>query len=194
MDLIKHIDESIAKRDSKITEAIKKMEGMSAIRNRHFYNNICSIPDVNYLEIGCWKGSSTCSALYGNKINATVIDNWSEFGQHEKEFRENIASVLDDNKFNFIFSDSFEVDLTNLPKFKIYLYDGYHSAEAHEQALTYYYPVLADEFIFIVDDWSWEHPKIGTYAAIEKLGLKVIHKREMDEDFWNGLGIFLLKK
>lgn len=197
-ELIDHIEDSFKKTSSKVTDEILSMQGMSGKRTRHFYNNICSLPGINYLEIGCWKGSSTCSALHGNDLTAFVIDNWSEFGDVQQEFLANIEKSKGNNRFHFFKSESFEMDLSVIPPIDIYLYDGCHSAEAHEAALTYYLPVLKDTFIYIVDDWSWEHPKQGTYAAIEKAGLKTLHKHEEfdgpNHAWWNGIGVFLLSK
>jgi hypothetical protein len=65
---------------SKINEDIKQIDGMSGIKTRHFYNNLLSLDDSRYLEIGTWKGSSVCSAMFGNTQKVLCIDNWSEFG------------------------------------------------------------------------------------------------------------------
>ena len=43
-----------------------------------------------------------------------------------------------------------------------YLYDGEHSFEAQRQALTHFYAMLDDVFIFLVDDYSWDAAKAGT--------------------------------
>jgi hypothetical protein len=191
---IKHIDNCFELETSKLPDNILSMEGMSGRRTRHFYNNICSIGG-NYLEIGCWKGSSTCSALYGNSVNATVIDNWSEFGDKSEEFFKNINPVIGKNKFNFINSGSWEVDLKLIPKIDIYLYDGGNSAKDHEMALTYYKSVLADTFIYIVDDWAWKDVQAGTYKALENF--KVLYQKDIitenSPEWWNGIGVFLLQ-
>ena len=47
--------------------------------------------NVRYLEIGTWYGSSSISAIYKNNINATFIDNWSQFGGDSNIFN-NIIS------------------------------------------------------------------------------------------------------
>ena len=78
-ELINHIQKSLNKADiyeSKVTMDIMRMEGMSGPKTRHFYNNLCSMDDARYLEIGTWKGSSICSAMCGNKMDyAVCIDN-----------------------------------------------------------------------------------------------------------------------
>jgi hypothetical protein len=71
---------------SKLTDDILSMEGMTGKKTRHFYNNLLNTEDARYLEIGCWKGSSVCSAMYGNKAKIVCIDNWSEFEGPKTEF------------------------------------------------------------------------------------------------------------
>ncbi len=189
-----HIDKCFELETSKLTPEILAMEGMSGRRTRHFYNNICS-EGGNYLEIGCWKGSSTCSAFWGNEVNATVIDNWSEFGDKSEEFFKNITPCVGENKFNFINSGSWEVDLKQIPKIDIYLYDGGHSALDQELALTYYKPILSKKFIYIIDDWAWKDVQAGTYKALENFN--ILYKREIitenSPEWWNGIGVFLLE-
>jgi len=68
--LIKHVQFSIGAAEkglSNLNENILNIHGMSSAKNRHFLNNICNFPYVNYLEIGCWKGSTFISALYENQ-------------------------------------------------------------------------------------------------------------------------------
>jgi hypothetical protein len=79
--LISHIKDSLDKANqytSKITDDILNMDGLTGIKTRHFYNNLCTMKDTRYLEIGTYTGSSLCSCLYNNNIEAVVIDNWSE--------------------------------------------------------------------------------------------------------------------
>jgi len=63
--------------NSKITDDIIQMEGMSGTKTRHFYNNLLNTEDARYLEIGTWKGSSVCSAMCNNQAKVVCIDNWS---------------------------------------------------------------------------------------------------------------------
>ena len=86
--------ENAEKGESKITQEIIDMEGMSGIKTRHFYNNLLNRDDARYLEIGTWKGSSICSAMCGNKAKAVCIDNWSQFGGPKTEFIQDRKSVV----------------------------------------------------------------------------------------------------
>lgn len=178
-------------------EGILAMEGMSGKGTRHLYNNLLNLPNVTYLEVGCWKGSSTCSALFKNDVKATVIDNFGQWGDVSKEFSENISAAGVKGKINLILSDCWEVDVTKLPKFSIYLFDGAHEEEQHFKALDYYKDCLEDEFIYVVDDYSWAEVKAGTERALSQF--EILYRTSIEDDtnqkgFWNGVGIFLLRK
>jgi hypothetical protein len=162
---------------SKITPEIIKMEGMSGLKTRHFYNNLLDTDDARYLEIGTWKGSSVCSAMCGNKANVVCIDNWSEFGGPKDEFIQNFEKFKGDNNATFIEDDCYKINVTKLPKFNIYMYDGNHTSESHYLALRYYYPCLDDVFIYIVDDWNSNLVRDGTNRAIEELKLNILYEK-----------------
>ena len=167
---------------SKVTPDILALEGMTGIKTRHFYNNLLSVPDMTYLEIGTWKGSSVCSAMCNNKATVVCIDNWSLYGlaeENKHDFNINFAKFKGENNATFIESDCFKVDLSKLPMFNIYLFDGEHTFETQYNSLTYYINNLENTFIFIVDDWNWDTVRNGTKHAISKLNLKVLYEREV---------------
>jgi hypothetical protein len=164
---------------SKITNEIINMEGMTGTKTRHFYNNLLNTNDARYLEIGTWKGSSVCSAMCNNKAKVLCIDNWSEFGGPKNEFLVNFEKFKGENDATFIENDCFKVDVSALPKFNIYMYDGNHSCECHYNALLHYYNCLDDVFIFIVDDWNWKFVRDGTINSIQNLNLKVLYEKEI---------------
>jgi hypothetical protein len=203
--------ETALKEESKISKEILELDGMTGKMTRHFYNAVCSAPETRYLEIGTWKGSSICSAIYKNTGKFTCIDNFSEFSSTTTRFdlMKNLDRFRGDNNIIFVEEDSFDVNVAELPKFNIYLYDGDHSRKAHEMALTYYISCLDDTFIFIIDDWNWPDVRGGTIDAIKKLGLNIIHYKEIRTSYddtqpppdnperikWhNGMGIFVLQK
>ena len=164
---------------SKITQDIINMEGMTGINTRHFYNNLLNMSDARYIEIGTWKGSSVCSAMCGNKAQVVCIDNWSEFGGPKYEFLYNFEKFKGENDAMFIENDCFNVDVSALSKFNIYMYDGNHTNESHYNALLHFYNCLDDIFIFIVDDWNWKDVRDGTLRSIEKLNLKNLYSKEI---------------
>lgn len=187
---------------SKCSTDIYSLVGMSGKMTRSFYNNIASSgDDIRYLEVGSWKGSSTCAAMFGNSIDIVSIDNWSEFGGPKEEFLSNVQRFVGDNKLSVIEQDAYTVDVAQFSKkFNVYLYDGEHSVNSHMKALTHFVDAMDDVFIFIVDDWDWKDSQIGTYAAIESLGLIIEHYQDTKnyvsgaEGWWNGTGAFVLRK
>ena len=175
------------------------LDGMSGLKTRHFYNNLSSMKDCNYLEIGTWAGSTLCSNLYGNDINVTAIDSFEWGGMKIKsDFFNNIKKckkindIINLNNKNYeinlenekrlqVFdSDSFKVNINDLKfTYNLYLYDGDHSYEAHYNALMYYINKLADIFIFVVDDWNIPRVRDATYRSIKDLNLSILAECEV---------------
>ncbi len=86
-------------------------------------------------------------------------------------------------------------------KINIYFYDGEHTEESQCNALKYYYPVLADTFIYLVDDFNYLCVRKGTKRGISEMNLKIIYKRYLKsnrrnnaEGWWNGYFISILQK
>jgi hypothetical protein len=183
---------------SKCTSDVLALDGMSGAMTRHFYNNLLNAEGVRYLEVGTWKGSSTCSAMVGNDADVTCVDNWSEFGGPKQDFLINAEKFQGSNRLEVIEKDAFETDLSG-HKFNVYLYDGHHSAESHAKALTHFIDAVDNVFIFVVDDWSWQDSKTGTYKAIKDLNLIVEYEADHaspggGHGWWNGTGVFVLRK
>lgn len=203
-ELIEHVINAYDLSDkyqSKLTEDILLMEGMSGRKTRHLYNNLCNLDNINYLEVGSWKGSSFISALYGNNVNAIAIDNWSEFEGNIEDFTKNTKKYLKDEKFSFIEKDCFLINKDDLQgNIDIYLYDGNHDYDSQKKAITHYYEFLSKYSVIIIDDWrdDWTWIKEGTYKGIEESGLIIRHKIEKNstqpDDYWNGFCILVCEK
>jgi len=215
-DLINHIELSLKKTDiynSKINREILEIDGMSGKKTRHFYNNICSMDGTRYLEIGTWKGSSICSAMCNNSMTCTAIDNWSQyggaaFGWPNIQFATNFNKFKGKNNATFIEQDCWNVDVSTIGKFNVYMYDGAHGETSHFQAINHYLDCLDDEFIYLIDDWNWERVRNGTMKSIKQNNLKILYQKEIrttsdnshgeprgqNSDWHNGISIFVLKK
>ena len=75
----------------KLPDWLKFMDGMSGRKYRYLINNLVEgLPDARYLEVGSWAGSTACSAIYGNNVKATCIDDWSHWGGPKQQFLENM--------------------------------------------------------------------------------------------------------
>jgi len=201
---------------------ILSLEGMSGINYRIFANRLMTFPiNSTYLEVGCWMGSTSISALYDNfdVVNKHwIIDNFSEWGNDgitKKRFHESWNQYIPNNKPNLIDADCFAINPKEygIENVSVYFYDGNHSEECQRKALTHYYDSMADSFILLVDDWfpckTRDNGVIrGTLTAIEELGLKIQFKEEVSGcmsriqtngvgdpyTWWNGCGVFVLEK
>ena len=207
--LIEHVKRSIKNAEvgkSNLTKEVLHLSGLSSSKVRHLLNNLCTLPNSYYLEIGVYQGSTFISALYNNTntlIDAIAIDNWSEFGFQKDVFLNNCIHYLDKNSFRFYESDSFSVNLNDIfnQPVTIYFYDGNHSVEAQRKAFTYFDAIFADIFIAVVDDWNWEQVKVPTKKAFVELGYTVLFERELParyvgdlENWWNGIYIAVIQK
>ena len=54
--------------DSNITDEIRVLEGCSSPKIRHLLNNLIKSGD-RYLEVGCYKGSTSISSLYSKHVD-----------------------------------------------------------------------------------------------------------------------------
>jgi hypothetical protein len=171
---------------------------MSGKRGNHFLNNLI-FEGCNYLEVGCYHGSTLCSALYKNKPNKSFSIELNTKG----ELIENIKKyVTCDHKH--ITSDCFDINLkeNGVENIDVYFYDADHRTQDQYDALVYYINSLSDVFVFIVDDWNGTGDydvSGGTYNAIKDLNLTIHldaskHDNSNSEGYHNGFGIFVLEK
>jgi hypothetical protein len=203
--MIEHVIRSINNAEnhqSKLDQNVLNIDGMSSPKIRHFLNNIVDMPNAKYLEVGTWKGSTLCSALYNNSPNfAVAIDNFSEFSGPRAELRNNVSNYVRCN-LTFYDQDCFKFDKSLLSdKVNIYLYDGNHSRESHERALTYFIDVLDDTFIYICDDWNFPEVPLGTQDAFDKLNLTIekawvlpANHNGDTKNWWNGFYVAVIRK
>lgn len=204
------LKEAIFKTESKLTQDILNLEGMSSSKVRHLLNNICSTKQT-YLEIGCWKGSTLLSSAFENKnlTEITAIDNFIGVLSDDSapalanSLRLNIEKYKSQTShINFYDKDCFEFDLSLIKQpVDIYFYDGRHFYEDQFKAITYYYPILNEESIIIIDDFNLQEAKLGTEAALKETGLKILEKYELParfngdtELYWNGVLVLKVKK
>ena len=207
MKNIKHITQSIVNaidEKSKLDDSVFSVQGMSSIKNKHLLNNLLNKEGVNYLEIGVHQGSTFISALYGNEVNsAYAIDDWTQFTEYNPRvrFMENCLSKGITN-FKLLEGDCFGIDKSLIKdKINVYFYDGHHSDVNTAKSLTYFYDILCDEFIFIVDDINWGCVLEGIEKGIRDCGLWVVFSCKMFAEFtndndgwWNGFYVAILRK
>ena len=163
--------------DTKLHPIIRDMPGMSGKKYRYLINNLVeSTANPRYLEVGSWAGSTACSAMYGNKVKALCIDNWSEFGGPREVFLQNIEVIKTTAAIDFAFieSDFRQVDYKGIGKFNIFLFDGPHSEEDQYDGVHLTKSALDDVYTFIIDDWNWERVRQGTIKALQSNDIKIV--------------------
>lgn len=209
-----HIDNSIAralKGESHLDPEVLKIHGFSTPAMRHLFNNLCHIKGFAYLEVGVFKAASFVAAFNNNPIHAIGIDDFSQdFSQ--RNVREECLENIEKWKHTADFVRFFEGDCFVLAKdackderakFDIFTYDGHHDTLPTAQALPAFFNLLADRFIYIVDDVHWSTVSAGVQMGFETLAgrvnieqeWKLRGKRRQDDNvWWNGVSIFLCEK
>jgi hypothetical protein len=205
--LVNHTEQSIfnaVSHKSKISDEIIAMDGMSSVKCRHLLNNIATLDDLKYLEVGSWKGSTAVSALYSNNVKEhTIIENWKLGSEGIRdELFNNFNNILGYSP-NIIEEDCFSFNPLdkNLKDIDVYFYDGEHEEIDQYLAITHYYDSLVDNFILIVDDINYPPVLQGTFRAIHDKKLKINYHRTLFAthngdvfNFWNGMYIAVLSK
>lgn len=200
---------------SNINDDIINIPSMSGFKIKHLLNNIGSIYNYDYLEVGTWKGGTLSSVLYNNNLNnCYCIDNFSELtdiwnngNSIKDELLKNIQLYKGDNSVIFFEDDFFLFDFSKLKKINLFLYDGNHDYESHFSNLNLMFDSLDDYFIYLVDDIQFEKVKNGLMnslsSLIENKKIEILYQKFIDENslpsnninnWWNGYSINYIKK
>lgn len=195
------------KNESKLSKAAREVPSFTGMKIRHLLNNLGKHPNLSYLEIGVHKGGTFVATNYRNNLKSSVaVDNWSEFaegGFSKQEFLRYTGELLLKDTYRFLEKDCWSLTKEDLPEpVNFYFYDGNHSRESQEKALVQFYDLMADEFLFVVDDYSWDDVFKGTRAGLNKMNYKIVYEREMftpekeepGNHWWNGFYLALLRK
>jgi len=163
---------------TKLPREVLTMPGMSGRKYRSFINSLIEqTPEPRYLEIGSWAGSTLCSAIFGNDVDAVAIDNWSEFGGPANQFFTNLARFKGAARVSFLEQDFRNVDFQNLVSifglFNLYFFDGPHSSKNQYDGIVKVQSALTPSYVQIVDDWNWAEVRDGTLSAIADLSLRI---------------------
>jgi len=202
--------------DSKLTDHTKNIKGLTSVKVKNFLNILCEMEECRYLEIGAYQGATFSAALDGNNITAFAIDNFSGEGTHpmrkiedwgeddydvKTQFFENIRKVSSQSTIKVFDEDIQAFDVGKIDRtINILFYDGGHSEKEHYNVINKFLPILNNIFILIIDDWNWIQVKEGTTKGISDNNLQVLLKKEIItsgedfNDYWNGLGIFVLRQ
>lgn len=182
-----------------------------------FFNIIGTLPELMYLEVGVFNGSSLFSVLNGNQAtirHAVAVDSWRQqdapfANTATSQIRDSVVDALQESGYgslvHLVVGSCWELEpgaVTRMMggKANVYFYDAGHSPHDHFSSLVHFLHDLADSFIFLVDDWNWLSVQSGTLAAIDTLPVEVVSKivistgRREGHEWNNGLACFVLKK
>lgn len=200
---VKQAIEDAKNEKSKLTHDVIAIGGFTSNRIRHLLNNLGAISN-RVFEIGSHRGSTLCATIYGNENIQSVVsvDNFCEFntdGNPEQDLLDNLSKFSPTKAWALIKEDCFQMQSIPFEKPDLYSYDGLHADWAQRDALVYFYDMLPDEFIYCVDDSSWESVKKGMTEGVSQCGFDVLFEEHLWDgreggDWWNGFSVFLLKK
>jgi len=207
IELIKQAIENGSKRVSKLPAEQYNVPALTSLNIRHILNNIGALGTI-HLECGVHKAGTYTATIAGNNnlISTTAIDSFESDERNEDkampQFLANAQRFMPEGtNYQFVLSDTFEsFDKIESAGIDLYMYDGDHSEESQRKALTYFKDKLADEFIFLCDDYDWPEVKKGTQDGIKEAGYEVLYDHILvgnnhdNDGFWNGFYIALLKK
>lgn len=208
-----HIEDSIAKalrHESYIDKEILEIRGFSTGVMRRLISNLCRFEKENltYLEVGLYGGATLCAAFNNNsKLIGCGVEDYSQKFEDEGIFehlKQNLEKFVPHEQAQIFNVDFFKKVPASSRPVDIFFYDGEHSYESQYKALPHALPVLANEFVFIVDDYDWKDVWSSTGNVLAEMDaegkISVVESWELTDDIpdgpnWhNGVAIFLCKK
>jgi len=202
------INNAIARKSKLPMSMMSDPPMLGSIQIRHLLNNLGSLA-THYLEHGVHKGGSFSCAVYKNElVTATAVDcfasdQFNKIDPAQPIFMVNAEKFLHTGtSHELIVSDSFEVNPDQIQMgIDLYYFDGDHSYESQCKALTHFKENMAEEFIYVVDDYMLEDVRKGTQDGIKDGGYEVLFEKELvtaaeydNESWWRGFAVFLLRK
>lgn len=187
--------------ESILPPEVLDLHGMSSQKVRHFLSNLDA---KRYLEVGVWTGSTFISACWGHQIDATAVDDFSQFnetGNAEQCFLANCRALMH-NKIKLLNRPFVEYDHWELPgHVDTFFYDGGHEWRDHYDAIRHAAPHLAEEAVIVVDDSNIPGVIEATRQGIYSAGLETLREWELPaahngdtEQWWNGLYVAVVGK
>lgn len=202
IDIIDRAIENANNGITKLSDQIFALEGYSGRKGRIFLNELCAhIPNLHYLEVGSWKGSTMVSSAFQNRGKFIAVDNFSQFKGSENILRETLSN-FDLRDVQIIPFDFYQaIERVPYNSINVYFYDGAHGYEDHKKAITKAVHRLTQQAVIIIDDWNGDNAQQGTWDGIKESKLIMRNMREVgknnDSDYngwWNGLGIFVVER
>lgn len=211
--VINSLDNS-GKNISKFDDKNFSIEGLSSNRVRHFLNNLCSIKDAKYLELGSYAGSTFIPAIMNTDAIGFAIDNyqteiaparldiqWSGYSKPKYTLLDNIKKYKINGKLiDKKIEDLQSMDLSFV-KPNIIFYDGSHDYIDQMKCLKHLLPLFEDTFILVIDDANFEGVVKSVKDFINFSKINILYEKQLlttqyedSSSWWNGLHISVLNK
>ena len=199
--------------ESKFDADSYDIEGLTSDRVRHFLNNLCSMEEAKYLEVGSYAGSTFFAATMNNDIPSFAVDNyicnvsparldvkWNGYSAPKKKFLNNRKKYKSGKLIDKHIQDVNLFDLGNT-KVNVVFYDGSHEYKDQKKALETVLPLTDDTFILVIDDANFKDVVESAKQFISDNKLTSLYENQLlttkYEDatsWWNGLFVAVLKK
>ena len=163
-------------------------------------------PDECYLEVGSYRGRSLVGAMMAHPgRRAVAVESFAEFGVDPAASRREVDATLRQfgvaDRVDLQVGDAFVLLRPGLAPHPVgaYFYDGAHSRVAQYLGLALAEPLLADEAVVVVDDFSWPQVRSSTLAYLRRHpGYRIVAEMPAEHDFddrWcNGLVVLAWRR
>jgi tetratricopeptide (TPR) repeat protein len=192
-------------RDAEIKESLLRLQlvprmstmAIAAVIQRA----VSQMPEqLSFVNVGVWHGFSFLAGLLGNPQKRCIgVDNFSQFGGPEEEFRERYESLRGPrHSFHAMDYREYFQDVHE-GLVGVYFYDGEHSYENQLHGLEVAEPFFAPGCLILVDDTNWEDPRKATLDFMNsrpgqyKILWDVQTADTRHISWWNGLMILQYK-
>jgi len=186
-----------------------EVEGITSLRTKKLLNTLGSISS-SYLEVGVLNGSTFCSTIDGNVLDAVAVDHWQEDTQalngstniysSKNSFINNVKKFKCNNRIRIFDCDFLKVDLNNINNIDLFFYDADHSKEATRSAVRYFSSKFINDSVLIFDDANFEGVVEGAREGIIDSNLDIIFEKIILNDiedpdmWWNGLYLTVVRR
>ena len=163
-------------------------------------------PGECYLEVGSYRGRSVVGAMLAHPgRTAVAVESFAEFGGDPAAARREVEGTLREfgvaGRVRLEVGDAFRgLDRSAVPEpVGAYFYDGAHSRVAQYLGLAVAEPLLADEALVVVDDFSWPQVRRRRWlvpAAAPRLpvGGRAARRADFDPRWCNGLAVLAWRR
>lgn len=196
---------------------------VSSKRFKLLLNNLCSLENCSYLELGCFRGGTLMAALYQNKpVSAYAIDNFTydprafyvnpetgEKSNYNPDTWVNVRMSLIDNLERLGLDKSvklFAGDWLKTPgsfiKNKVNIIHVDIDKDV-DKILNFFCPKFDDTAVIVIGNYNETHVREKFHEFIQTNSLKFeikhsvvnfSHSNADSEGWWNGLGMYVIER